>query len=326
LATFRKRNGKWHVQIRRAGYPSVTKSFSLKADGEAWSRRLERDIDNGYLIQDRQHLGTWTLKQLLERYEATVTPNKRGAEIESFHLRALKRHRFSDCHIKNIGSQHVACFRDDRLRSVSSSTVKRELGILRHCFEVARKDWGLVIDNNPVSMIVMPKSAKPRERRLNDKELNSIIEFMGSQRNIFFKGIVLFAIETAMRRGEILNLEWGNIHLEESFLHIPRTKNGRVRDVPLSLAAKKILTSLNRKHSNLVFPVSRSALQSCWRRMLKKQKITDFRFHDLRHEATSRLFEKGLNLIEVATITGHQDLRMLKSYTHLKARELAKKL
>ena len=127
-------------------------------------------------------------------------------------------------------------------------------------------------------------------------------------------------------KGELLSLCWDNIDLYRRTAHLPMTKNGTSRDIPLSSRAIDALNALPRNLSGFVFPVSRVALRGLWLRACRRAGIEDLRFHDLRHEATSRFFEKGLNVMEVASITGHKDLRMLQRYTHLRAEDLAVKL
>ena len=129
-----------------------------------------------------------------------------------------------------------------------------------------------------------------------------------------------------MRRGELLSLEWKHVHLDKSWAHLPMTKNGGGRDVPLSIRALDEVQALPRDISGVVFPISISALRGLWDRSLRQADIQDLHFHDLRHEATSRFFELGLNVVEVAAITGHKDLKMLQRYTHLRAEDLARKL
>ena len=148
----------------------------------------------------------------------------------------------------------------------------------------------------------------------------------GKTANHLFEPLVAIAIETGTRRGELLGLLWQNVDLDKRTAFLPLTKNGTSRTIPLSLKAIEILQSLPRDISGVVFPVSKTALRGLWLRACKRAKIKDFRFHDLRHEATSRFFEKGLNVMEVAAITGHKDLRMLQRYTHLRAEDLAVKL
>ena len=140
--------------------------------------------------------------------------------------------------------------------------------------------------------------------------------------------MILFAIETGMRRSEILFLICENVHLDQRYVHLPDTKNVDSRYVPLSPVALELLRDLlrNKNPDQLVFPIHYEALKIAWRRACSRGGVKDLRFHDLRHEATSRFFEKGLNVMEVAAITGHKDLRMLQRYTHLRAEDLALKL
>jgi integrase len=135
------------------------------------------------------------------------------------------------------------------------------------------------------------------------------------------------ALETAMRQGELVNLRWEHVHLARRIAHLPDTKNGEPRTVPLSTAALKILRSLPRSLTGQVFVgLTSEAVKRAFARAVRRAGIDDLHFHDLRHEATSALFERGLNIMEVASITGHKDLRMLRRYTHLRAEDLAKKL
>ena len=129
-----------------------------------------------------------------------------------------------------------------------------------------------------------------------------------------------------MRKSELLNLTWKNVCFDRRIAHLEMTKNGTKRDVPLSLRAIEAVRTVPRHISGRIFPLGISALRGLWNRACRRAGITDLHFHDLRHEATSRFFEKGLNVMEVATITGHKDLRMLQRYTHLRAEDLAKKL
>ena len=129
-----------------------------------------------------------------------------------------------------------------------------------------------------------------------------------------------------MRRGELLALNWGHVRSENRTCYLPVTKNGSSREIPLSLKGLQILHELPRSFNSRVFPLSATALRGLWSRAIRRAGLIDLRFHDLRHEATSRFYEKGLNVMEVAAITGHKDLRMLQRYTHLRAEDLAKKL
>lgn len=204
--------------------------------------------------------------------------------------------------------------------------------ILSHLFEVARKEWGIHV-YNPVRDIKLPPHAKARERRLRSGEEKTedeeifLLAACQEARNPFLLPIVRLALETAMRQGELVSLRWEHIDLNRQIAHLSDTKNGEARTVPLSSTAIRVLRSLPRSLHGQVFPgLTTEAVKRAYIRAVRRARIEDLRFHDLRHEATTRLFEKGLNIMEVASITGHKDLRMLRRYTHLKAEDLAKKL
>ncbi len=140
--------------------------------------------------------------------------------------------------------------------------------------------------------------------------------------------LLRFAIETGMRRGELVNARWQFVDWARRTLHIPETKNGHPRTIPLSGEAIRILRGiLDGGHDSVrIFPLSANAVRLAWGRLIKRARITNLRLHDLRHEAVSRFFEKGLSVPEVALISGHRDYRMLARYTHLRPEDVAKKL
>ncbi len=149
---------------------------------------------------------------------------------------------------------------------------------------------------------------------------------LDKSRNRWIKPLAHLALETAMRQGELLSLRWDNIDLQRRVAYLPETKNGSPRAVPLSSRAIEILQSLPRSLDGRVFPVTANALKLAWAHAVKRAGLDNLRFHDLRHEATSRLAERLPNVIELPAVTGHKDLRMLKRYYHPRAEDLAKKL
>ena len=175
--------------------------------------------------------------------------------------------------------------------------------------------------NNPVDSIRIPNGIKRRERRLIDGEYEALREAARHSKNPLTWPMIEFAIETAMRRSEILSLRWENINDNYTIATLPDTKNGSKREVPLTAKAKQLLESLS-KHDEYVFPTSDCAVRHAWDRLVKRAGIKDLRFHDLRHEAVSRFFEMGLSVPEVASISGHKDYRMLASYTHSDVRKI----
>lgn len=274
-----------------------------------------------------------SLKRALSRYLSTVSSKKKGHTQEVFRARVLSASFIAEKPLNKITGRDIAGYRDTRLETVSprtgrqitNSTVLSELALLSDLFEIARTEWHAV-RRNPVKDIRKPKPNPARTRRLYGSEERRILRECLKHKNRLLYSIVVLAIETAMRQGEILGLRWENIDIRSGVAHLPDTKNGSSRDVPLSLRARDALTRLGIQSQGKVFEWSADGLKCAWAAMKVYLKIKYLRFHDLRHEATSRLFERGLDVMEVATITGHRDLKMLRRYTHLSAKSLVAKL
>ena len=332
MATFRQTNqGTWHVQIRRKGYPVQTRTFDLRAEADKWARQIESEMDRGLYI-DRGEAEKNTLYDILDRYAREVSPTKRGAATECARIEYFKEQDFAKIKMAALSSKHLAAWRDKRLKAVSGSTVNRELNILSAAINRARKEWGIHSDN-PVALLSRPKENRGRERRLIDDEEKRLLEKLdcpprengkiAGPQNTWIRPLVLFALETAMRRGELLGLRWEHVDLNRRVAHLPLTKNGESRDVPLSRAAIDVLRDLPRSIDGRVFPITADALKKAFTRACKRAEIDDLHFHDLRHEATSRLALRVPNVILLARITGHKDLKMLNRYYHVTAETLA---
>jgi integrase len=321
-------SGKWQVQLRHRGVRPVAKSFKTKTEAARWARLLESEFDRGVFV-DRSEAERVTVGELIDRYLSEVTPKKKSARSEKQCLKGLKRH-FGAFSPASLRSAHIASYRDARLNSgLAGATVVKELNSLSHLLEVAAMDWGIGIPANPVKQVRRPPVARGRERRLLPGEETKLFAACAASRASMLGPVVRFALETGMRMGEILSLEWRYVDLQNRVATLPDTKTGDARQVPLSSAAITAINSLPRHISDgrVFWTWGRSdSLENAWRRAVQSAGIVDLRFHDLRHEAISRLFELGLNPMEVASISGHKTLQMLKRYTHLKATELVKKL
>ncbi|MCK9296192.1 MAG: site-specific integrase [Desulfobulbaceae bacterium] len=331
MATIRKRGPyQWEVRIRKKGQPVQCKTFEVKKDAEDWAREIESEMSRGVFVSRREAENT-TLAEALDRYSREITPQKKGFQQEQSRIEAWKRHPLSQRYLATLRGVDFARYRDDRLEAgKSQSTVRLELAIISHLFTVARKEWGMEVLSNPVQAIRLPATSKARDRRLQGDEEERLLAVCGSSRSVALKDIVILAIETAMRLGELLSLRWSEIDPQKRVARLLDTKNGESRCVPLSTRAVEALRHRPRSISDdRVFFEWNGAwsFESAWRRALKRANIEDLRFHDLRHEATSRFFEMGIfNPMEVSAITGHKDLKMLKRYTHLRAEDLAAKL
>lgn len=275
-----------------------------------------------------------TLSEALERYRLSVSILKKGYAQECYRIEKIVRSALGKKCVEDISSVDIATYRDDRLNDInpktnqpiSPATVRLELSLLSHFFDIARVEWGFC-DKNPVSNVRKPKTPPGRDRRLTAREEKRILRYAHSHSNKELFAIIVLALETAMRQGEILHLRWEHINLKSRVAHLPETKNGSKRDIPLSPKARDILVNFGLKTTGKVFSYTSSGLKSTWRFMLQRLDISDLHFHDLRHEAVSRLFELGtLDMMEIAAISGHKSLSMLKRYTHLKAHKLVRKL
>lgn len=324
MATIRQRGIHWQVQVRKKGYPPKSKSFTNRAEAVAWGRTVEQAM--GGTLVTRAEIDRITLDEALARYLNEVTPTKKGAKQEHGKIRRWRAHPLAGRTLTSIRGADIAAYRDARLaEGKNPATVIDELSLLSQVYATAMKEWGMETLRNPVSVVRKPKKPRGRDRRLEGDEearLMAVADFP-------YRELITLAIETAMRAGELRTLEWSRIDLEAPTALLPDTKNGERRVVPLSSRAVEVLSGLRLDTGGEgVFPTLTTVdvVTNKFRRLCKKAGVVGLRFHDLRHEATSRLFERGLNMMEVAAITGHKDLTALKRYTHLRAEDLAMKL
>ncbi|MDA8232710.1 MAG: site-specific integrase [Magnetospirillum sp.] len=355
----------YQVKIRKQGFPTVSRQFDRFADAERFALDTLQAM-TARTFTDRREAERTTLADALDRYKREVTPHKKSAYGEGCLIERLKKLRLAEYSIATIQGADIAGYRDARaVEGASANTIRIELALLSHLYTVAASDWGMPLAN-PVRQARKPKLPRGRDRRLDRQrddngltEEDRLLAACKASKSRWLEPIVRLALETGMRRGEILGLRWEHIDLSHGTAHLPDTKNGDSRSVPLSPAARRALLAVHRtrqaKCRNRIKPAQRVAVvltvQANDRRKIKRRArrgplfpigdsgfvhtfqraaenagLVDFHFHDLRHEATSRLFERGLDVMEVASITGHKTLSMLKRYTHLRARDLAKKL
>lgn len=325
MATFKKRGDGWYVQVRRKGYPAQYKTFRTKAEGESWARAQEGRMDRGDAPLDLKVLRASTFGELVSRYLREETPKKRGAASEALRINKMLRAPLCDLSLAELSASAIASYRDLRLREAAPGTVRRELYLFRRVVNVARREWDVPIVENPFERITNPIVRDARDRRLGRGELAKLETALGATRNKLIRPAMLLAIETAMRRGELLALAWADVDEEKRIARIHVTKNGHPRSIPLTDGALKILSELPRKEAQ-VLPLSSYSLRLAWERTVARAGLDDLRWHDLRHEAVSRFAEMGLSMAELAIISGHRDLRMLSRYTHLRPADLAAKL
>lgn len=325
MATIRKRttnDGKIRYQttVRRKGHKALTKTFLRKRDAEQWATGLEADMQSG---RYRAGPETKTLRQALERYWLEVSPTKKGWKQDESRLRMIGGAPFADKALSEIEPEDIAAWRNDRLTVSANNTVRNDLVLLSSVFEQARTEWRLV-HANPAKDVRWPPPPRGRERRVSPDEEKALLKACDTVES----ALVVVLLETGMRLSEALSLRLpGNLDLEARLVTLEDTKNGERRLVPLSRRAVAALKTVPVDLvSGRLFRWSPSLWGHRWERIREAAEIEDIRTHDLRHEAVSRLFEKGLHVMEVATISGHKTLAMLQRYTHLKADSLLDRL
>jgi integrase len=228
VATFEKRGPCWRVKIRRAGLPAQTQTFDSKLLAQQWARSVEADIDKGITV-DRRTAERTSLAQVLERYRREVTPTKRGAADENLRPPAMAQRPLARIRMSVLTSSRLAAYRDERLKVVSGATVNREFNVLSHAIETARREWDVYLPANPCSLVRRPPQGRPRNRRLQGNEEQQLLAACHRARNPWLVQFVALAIETGMRRGELLALQWSNVDFERRIAFLPVTKNGDSR-------------------------------------------------------------------------------------------------
>ena len=324
MATISKKFGKWYVQIRRSFHKPIYKSFIAKQDAHKWARETERLIEVGQFV-DTTEANKTTLKTLLERYEREVVPKKRTTG-DKYLISNIMKHSFVDKVLSHITSSDIAEFRDKRLNVVSGSSVNRELSIVSDCIKRAINEWGCYIRENPVKPSLRCEENPSRTRRLDIGEYEKLMTACKKSR-AFWCPIIDFAIHSAMRRGELLRLTWQMVHLDKKYITLPPeiTKTNKVRNVPLQLRAIEILRKLPRSLDGRVFPIGIKNFERTWTKICRRANIKGLRWHDLKREAISRLFERGLSISEVQLFCGNS-LATLNVYTEHNSTTLAEKL
>jgi len=313
MSSIRKRGNKYQVQVRTQGQ-KITKTFNKLSHARRFSVYYENKILLGNHLQTINK--NLSLRDLINKYLKEITPLKKGKDREQQRLNRLLKEDLANQKIYKLNTKDFIEFKNRRIKN-GNRTCRYDLALLHHIYNIAIKQWCYPITHNPLSNIQKPKCNPPRERRLSDNELKYILNH--NFKNKHMNNIIELAIETGMRKSEILSIT--NEDVKDNYILLSDTKNGSARKIPLTTKVKEIINK-----SKLPYSISCNAVRLNWSRMIKKAGIVDLHFHDLRHEAISRFFEKGLSIPEVSLISGHRDVRQLMRYTHLEVKQLTEKL
>lgn len=342
MATFQKVKNGWQAQVARrvGGKPfRKAKNFKSKREAQIWAREIEAEIDKGVTEQSRD-----TMAKVFDRYAKEVSAAKRGHRWETIRLERFKRDpaggkALGDFVISEITTSDLFEWRQSRLsvesphtgRPLKPASVKREINLLKHVFVVATKEWELIA-KNPCEDLKRPKDSKRRNRRVNEDEIERLTEELDMDAELWVTdkqitgAAFLFAIETAMRSGEILGIT--NRHITGAVVHLPETKNDHARDVPMTQRAISILEKVRGNKTepeHRPFGISDQSRDTIFRAAVKACGINGLQFRDTRHEAITRL-AKRLEILDLARVTGHKNLNELLTYYEASGEELAAQL
>jgi integrase len=328
MASFRKRGDTWRAEVCRFGVRD-SGTFLTKAEAREWADRRERE-----LYDDKRGGQRRTLRQVLDRYAAEISPQHRGARWEQIRLAKIGREfKGVDRQLRELGAADVGRWRDSRLRQVSPASVAREQQLVRAALATAFREWGWLSAEKLAELKAAkkPPATAPRRRRISDEEIRRLLLALGHVEGSRPESVrqrvavaFLLAIATAMRCGEICGLSWPEIQLERRFLTLPRTKNGEARDVPLTEEAIDLLRTLD-VGNEPALGITPAQVDVIFRQARNRAGLVDLHFHDSRAEALTRLARR-VDVLTLSRIAGHRDLRSLSVYYRETAEEIAARL
>lgn len=342
MASILKIGDSWRAQIRRKGHKAITETFPTKTLAVQWARQIEADMDSRR-FKDARGLANITLKELVDRYEEEIGAEKPFGKNKQSVLNMWKRDH-GDVSLADVTDDFLTTFVRNRRKASQSGkptsgvTIAIDLTYLAGVFKTAAQLWKLPVNQQPFEIaranmghLKISTKSKERKRRPTTKELDDLCDYLDKHSTLPMRDIINFAVESAMRIDEITQLRWVDLNRVDKTIVIrdrkhPREKEGNDQEVPLLGRTFEIVCRQPLPDpvtpSCRIFPVLTDTVTTIFPRAKAALKIDDLRFHDLRHEGVSRLFEQGYQIPEVALISGHRDWKMLARYTQIKAKDL----
>lgn len=313
-----KRGDAWRICVTYKT-KRYTSTHDTEKQATEWAARKLLALKDAEKNKDKNELPQHTFREAINYYLEHVTPKKKGAKWESLRYNKIMRENpdLVDTLLEDLKSIQFAKYRDSRLKEVTATSVSREMELLSAALHHAIRELGW-LKTSPMTTVARPKEPPPRNRRAYDHEINAILESCSYDADapVLKKSqevgwSVLFALETAMRLSEITSLTWDNVHIDKMYVHLPDTKNGMARNIPLSENAERLLLQMQNINSPRILKITSDTLSTLFRKYRDRCKIEDLRFHDLRHEATTRMAQIIQNPADLAKITGHTDINIL---------------
>ena len=324
MATIRKRFGKWQVQIRRHNYPQIIKSFKEKSTASKYAREIELKMDKQQ-FEDYSNAASTTLRDILTRYRDEITPKKKGAKWETYKLNLLIRHKISSLSLLHLNPTALCALKNELSINRKPGTVKHYFNFINNAWNTAERVWGINLPpKNPIKYVILDKVYDRRDRILNEEEYKKLLASASVSNLRILNDLIILAYQTAMRFGEILKLNRRDVDLNKRLITLRDTKNGEDRTIPISNIAIEVL----RKYpfGERYFIIKRDQFRHYFEQACKRAEINNFRFHDLRACAITKMFLSGMTVPEVAVISGHKTWSQLSRYTRIKPEQLIDKI
>lgn len=324
MASFRIVSGRWQVQVRRVGV-KASRTFATREEAQLWADSIEAPLRHSQQPPAAATEAPQTFGEALQRFALQEMPRRRHGANEAYVLAHLKGHWLNAIPCRELTMQHLAAYRDERLQVVKPGTVRRAFNLLKPLIDIARDEWGAPFNGNPARGVTVRVGDDSRQGRLTADQMGQFLALLRRGSNEEAVRVVELALETAMRRSELLKLTWDDIDLVAGTAHLATTKNGHPRTVALTPRAIELLQELPHRQGR-VLRCSASSIRRAFARAREQSGIEEFCFHQTRHEAISRMWELGLSEVEIANQSGHKDWKSLRRYSHIDADNLAKKL
>lgn len=327
MAYFRKRKGKlgtrWQAVVRRGGQRPQVETFRTKGEAQVWATEQERAINRGKHLPSSESKRR-SVRDLLERYKEYEIPKKKD-QVNPTRIANFWIERLGDLKLLRLSRSTIVDVRDKLAKERAPATVNRYLALMSHACTIAEREWEWM-DVNPLRKVSRLPEPAGRVRYLSDRERNRLLKAVKASDHPHLNAIVLTALTTGARRGEILSLRWKDVDFTSKRAVLHRTKNNERRSLPLVpqvVTALKELLRVRRIDSDLIFVDPESGqlgyfhFENAWRAARTAAEVKDFRFHDLRHSCASYLAMNGATTGEIAAVLGHKTLAMVKRYSHL---------
>ena len=332
MAYIKKRKHKFSTTylatVKRRGFGIYNKSFASISEAKKWARTMESKFDKGD-TSDYSMASKITLGELFKRYiKEGKHLKKKQAKNEVYRCDALLKDELSSVNLLRFSTKHLSDYRDRRLEEVQGPTFNKDFNFISVVIQTALQDWELYLPSNPCKIFKREPEGKPRERVLSKEEQKKLIEECAFSNDIYLKPAVKFSLETSIRQGELLKINYKHINWNKRTLTLFDTKNGEDRTIPLSPEAFLILSSLPRQFDGRLFPRTRDQLNRSFYNRRKKLSFKDFRWHDLRRTSISEMFQfRNFDLPMVQLMSGHKNPGvLLKVYTKLDPVKLVERL